>query len=253
MKFTRAIVRKPAKSYPNGITTSDLGKPNYELALEQHHNYCEALIDCGLELDILEPIEKYPDSCFVEDTAVIGGNFAVIALSGDYRRKGESAEMLPVVQNYRSIFPILHPGSLDGGDIMQIEDTFYIGVSNRTNIIGAEQFSNIVQRNGYKAIVMDTGAMLHLKTGVNYLGDNTVILQEEVQNHPNFESFERLIVKPSEAYAANSLRINDYVLVPAGFNFTCEQIQQKGFDVLEVDVSEFQKMDGGLSCLSLRF
>jgi len=253
MRFTKAIVRKPGKSYPNGITTSNLGKPDYQLALKQHQNYCKALQDCGLQVITLEALEQYPDSCFVEDTAVVTEKMGIISRPGDERRRGEETIILPELEKHLPLEKIEYSGTLDGGDILQIKDKFYIGISDRTNLLGAEQFGKIVQKYGYKAITVNTGNMLHLKTGVNYLGNNVIIVQEAFANNKAFEKYEKIIVDPSENYAANSLKINDYIIVPKGFNKTIKKIKNKGFTVVELNVSEFEKMDGGLSCLSLRF
>lgn len=253
MDFTHAIVRIPPKSYLNGITTSHLGTPDYHLAIKQHVAYVKALLDAGVIVKELQALEEFPDSCFVEDTAVLTSEFAVVSNPGDKRRNGEAAEMSQTLRNYFEPFEIKSPGTLDGGDIMQADDIFYIGVSERTNRNGAEQLSMIVEEQGYQSFIVDVGDVLHLKTGVNYLGNNIMIMQEVFAQHPLFFQYEKIIVKPDEEYAANSLRINDRVFVPAGNPDTAQQIKAHDLKVIELEMSEFQKMDGGLSCLSLRF
>ncbi|PLX22593.1 MAG: N(G),N(G)-dimethylarginine dimethylaminohydrolase [Marinilabiliales bacterium] len=251
--FTRAIVRKPAETFANGITTANLGKPDINLALKQHEAYCEALIKCGLELTVLDPNPKFPDSCFVEDTAVVTRDFGVIARPGDPRRLGEEVEIQKVLEPMLTLCYIEEPGKLDGGDIMQADNRFFIGLSNRTNLAGSKQLKNIVSKYNYEAYSIPVCNLLHFKTGVNYLGDNNLLIHKDFCSKDDFKSYNQIVIEDDEEYAANSLRVNDYVLVPKGFPKTKASIENLGYQVIEVDLSEYQKMDGGLSCLSLRF
>ncbi|MHA1646412.1 MAG: arginine deiminase family protein, partial [Promethearchaeota archaeon] len=148
---------------------------------------------------------------------------------------------------------ITEPGTLEGGDIMRIENHYYIGLSNRTNSKGAKQLIKILQQYGYEGTVVPLKEMLHLKTGVNYLGNNIVLVSGEFITHKEFQKFEKIIVQPDEEYAANCVRINDFVLMPAGFPKLKDELLKKDFQIIELEMSEFQKLDGGLSCLSLRF
>ena len=251
--FTRAIVRKPAHTFPEGITTSNLGKPDYNLALKQHEAYCNALIKCGLELTILDPDPNFPDSCFVEDTAVVTKDFGVIARPGNKKRLGEEVEIKKVLEPILPLYSITEPGTLDGGDIMQADNHFYIGLSGRTNLPGSRQLSDFLIEHNYKATVIPICNILHFKTGVNYLGDNNLLVQESVCSLNDLRSFNMIVIDREEDYAANCLRINDYVLVPKGFPKVKANIDALGYKIIELEMSEFQKMDGGLSCLSLRF
>lgn len=251
--FTKAIVRKPAETYANGITTSNLGKPNYNLTLKQHEAYCEALVKCGLELIVLEADPRYPDSCFVEDTAIVTKEFGVISRPGDERRLGEEIEIEKVLKPLMKLHHITAPATLDGGDVMQADNRFYIGVSKRTNLAGAKQLTEIVKQYNYDAYSIPVCSLLHFKTGVNYLGDNNLLIHKEFCSQDDFKSFNGIYIDENEEYAANSLRINDYVLVPKGFPNTKKSIEELGYKIIELELSEFQKMDGGLSCLSIRF
>lgn len=251
--FTKAIVRKPAETFANGITTATLGAPDYQLALKQHEAYCEALIKCGLELTVLDASPEFPDSCFVEDAAILTKEFGVIARPGDPRRLGEEKEIEEVLKPLLKLHRIEEPGFLDGGDIMLADSTFYIGLSTRTNLSGSKQLHKIVEQYNCKAYSIPVCNLLHFKTGVNYLGENNLLVHKDFYSKDDFKSFNRIAIDPEEAYAANSLRINDYVLVPKGFPKTKASIEKLGFSVIELDLSEYQKMDGGLSCLSLRF
>lgn len=251
--FTRAIVRKPAHTYANGITTSNLGRPDYKVALKQHEAYCQALIKCGLELIILDADPNFPDSCFVEDTAVVTKDFGIITRPGDQRRLGEEVEIKKVLEPLLKLHYIEEPGTLDGGDIMQADKKFYVGLSNRTNLSGSKQLKEILTSYNYDVFSIPVCNLLHFKTGVNYLGENNLILHREFCSKDDFKIYSQIIVDTDEEYAANSLRVNDFVLVPKGFPKIKSKIQNLGYKIIELEMSEFQKMDGGLSCLSLRF
>ena len=251
--FTKAIVRKPAYTFANGITTSNLGKPDINLALKQHEAYCEALIKCGLELIILDADPNFPDSCFVEDTAVVTKDFGIITRPGDKRRLGEELEIKKVLEPLLKLHFIEEPGTLDGGDIMQADKHFYIGLSNRTNLSGSKQLKEILDKYNYEVSAIPMCNILHLKTGINYLGENNVLIQKRFYYLADFENYNKIIIEKDEDYAANCLRVNDYILIPKGFPTTKANIEKLGYNIIELDMSEFQKMDGGLSCLSLRF
>ncbi|XPV77395.1 MAG: dimethylarginine dimethylaminohydrolase family protein [Desulfovibrio sp.] len=251
--FTRAITRTPSRSYVNGITTANLGSPDYDLVLEQHRAYCEALKGLGLDVTTLSPEEEYPDATFVEDTAVVTPEFAVITNPGHAARQGEEKTIEPVLAQYRTLERIQGDGTLDGGDILMVEKHFYIGQSDRTNMEGAEQLGRIVEKYGYTYDIIPVGAGLHFKSSVNYIGKNTVLVTEDFAGHETMSKFTEIVVAPEEEYAANCLLINDSLIVPKGFEKTLGQISGLGLDIIELDVSEFRKMDGGLTCLSLRF
>ncbi len=251
--FTKAIVRKPAETFANGISTAKLDKPDYHLTMKQHEAYCEALIKSGLELTVLDAYPDFPDSCFVEDTAIVTKDFGVIARPGDSRRLGEEKEIMDVLEPIMKLHYIEAPGNVDGGDIMQAEDAFFIGLSTRTNLPGSKQLHKIFAHYNYDVYSIPVCNLLHFKTGVNYLGDNNLLVHRDFCSKEDLKSFNQIVVDKDEAYAANSLRINDYVLVPAGFPKIKSGIEKLDYNLIELDLSEFQKMDGGLSCLSLRF
>lgn len=252
--FENVIVKTPGESYVNGLTTVELGKPIYEKLLEQHASYIEALKKCGVAVTHLPASEAFPDSTFVEDTAVITPEFAVITNPGAASRKDETIEMEEVLKGfYKKLYYITAPGTLEGGDILLAEDHFYIGVSNRTNEEGARQLKEIVESEGYKGTIVPLEKFFHLKTGVTYLGDNRVVVAGEFIDHPLFEAYEKIIVSDEEEYAANCIRVNDYVIIPKGYPETKKKISDAGYKTIELETSELKKHDGGLSCLSLRF
>jgi dimethylargininase len=253
-QFRHAIVKTPGRSLLQGITTWTGAAPDYAKALEQHRAYIQALTDCGLQVIVLAPDEAFPDSTFVEDTAVIAAAGAMITRPGAESRRGETAAIRQALQVFfGDSAEIAAPGTLDGGDVMRLGNHFYIGLSARTNEAGAGQLIAWLRSRGCDGSTIAVGAMLHLKTGMSYLEDDTILLADDFVTQPAFAALQRIAVPAAEAYAANSLRINHCVLTPAGFPQTAEQLRQRGFPVRLLDVSEFRKLDGGLSCLSLRF
>ncbi len=250
-QYTKAIVRQPGKNFADGITTSNLGKPIYEVALEQHNAYCNALRKCGLEVIVLEADERYPDGCFVEDTAVVTSEVAIIARPGDPKRLGEEEKTREILASFKKVEAIQSPGRLDGGDILRVGNHFYIGITGRTNQEGAEQLSKLLSPHGYTASQVLVKNILHLKTGIAYLGNGNFISIEALSGIAGKNNLIEL--EPDEAYSANCLKINDYLLIPKGFPKSKKQIVDLGYNTIEVEMSEFRKMDGGLTCLSLLF
>ena len=255
--FRNIIVKRPCRAVTEGITSApELGKPIYEKALRQHDAYIEALRSCGTQVDILPADEDFPDSCFVEDTAVLTERCAVLTNPGAPTRQRETVSMLPVLKKYYPedrIGYIKAPGTLEGGDVMMVEDHFYVGRSARTNSEGIRQFAAILEKYGYAVSEVPLSQVLHLKTGVNYIGDGTMLVSGEFTDKPAFAQYKKLVIPEEEAYAANCIRVNDRVIMPEGYPRTMALIKDAGFDVICVDTSEFRKIDGGLSCLSLRF
>jgi dimethylargininase len=252
--FTKAIVRTPCKAMINGITTANLGLPNFEKALIQHADYIQALKECGLEVTVLPADENFPDSTFVEDVALLTPHCAILTNPGAATRTQEVISMQPVVNDlYQNIESIKMPGTVEAGDIMMVGDHYYIGLSERTNQIGADQMIAILKKYNMTGSVVSLTEVLHLKTGLGYLEDNNLLACGEFLTKPEFQKYSLLEVDANEAYAANSVWINDIVITPKGFPKTKALIEAAGYKTREVDVSEFQKIDGGLSCLSLRF
>ena len=252
--FTKAIVKTPGKSLINGLTTANLGIPDYQIAIKQHQNYSNAFKKCELEVTILEADENYPDSVFVEDTALLTPNCAIITNPGAPTRKDEIAGMKDLLSGFfENIEEIIEPGTVEAGDIMMVGTHYYIGLSERTNQNGADQLLKILYRYGLTGTTIPLKKMLHLKSGLSYIENNNLLITNEFINEPHFQKFNLILVDDDEGYAANSLWINDSILVPKGFPRTKTKIEQLGYNLIEIDVSEFRKIDGGLSCLSLRF
>lgn len=269
LKFNNVIVKKPCQAMTTGIASGDYpGTPDYALAQKQHDNYISCLEQCGVKATVMPANEQFPDSCFVEDaTVMIPGCCAIITNPGADSRNGEIIEIEPYVKKFFdkegvNLFRITSPGTLDGGDVMMVGDTYYIGESARTNKEGIDQFGEFAAKFGKKTILASMDKGLHLKSGVNYLeispktGKPLYLLNKDFKGHPMFDNdngFDKIYVSEDETYSANCIWMNGTVIVPTGYPQTLKAIQDHGFKTIECDVSEYRKLDGGLSCLSLRF
>lgn len=238
----------------HGLSSAGLGPPDPELALIQHAGYVRALEACGLEVTVLEADDDYPDSTFVEDAALLTRSCAIITQPGAPSRRGETDSIREVLPEfYTEIEEIRAPGTVEGGDIMMVGDHFYIGLSARTNLEGARQLIDHLTRHGLSGSTVSFGELLHLKTGIAYLENDTIAATGEYLEIEEFRKFTRIEIDADEAYAANCLWLNGTVLVAAGFPKAAGKIVASGYEIIAVEVSEFRKLDGGLSCLSLRF
>ncbi len=259
--FSRAIVRPPSANFGAGLTTVNLGKPDYSRALEQHEAYCAALEQCGLALTRVEADPRYADSTFVEDVAVLTTDCAIVMRPGAPSRAGEVVGVREVLEQfYPSLKSIDEPGTVDGGDVCEVVcevgKHFFIGISERTNADGAEQLAALLATCGYTSTlvnVREVKEILHLKSGLAYLGDGRLALIGALADRREFRDYDLVRVDAGEEYAANCVCVNDYVLVVAGYEAFERKLQILGYQTLALDMTEFQKMDGGLSCLSLRF
>ena len=255
--FQHAIVRTPGENFADGLTTSDLGQPDFSKVLAQHDAYCDALERCGLHLTRLDADLEHPDSAFVEDTAVLTAKSAILARPGAASRLGEVAGIRETVERfYSTIHEIKSPGTLDGGDICEAGSHFFIGISHRTNAEGARQLGKFLAAEGYTSSIVDIRGMtsiLHLKSGIAYLDNNNLVVMEELAGRREFAGYNLVRVPAEESYACNCVLVNDRVLLPSGFPRLNAALTSLGYRPLLLDMSEFRKMDGGLSCLSLRF
>lgn len=252
--FTKAIVRIPGKSMVSGISSANLGIPNYELALKQHSAYIDALKSCGLEVIVLPPDENYPDSTFVEDVALLTNKCAIITNPGAKSRKGEVVNIRDIIKKYYSnIEQVKNPGTVEAGDIMMVGSHFFIGLSERTNEDGAKQMISILEKYGKTGSLVNLEKVLHLKTGLAYLENNNLVACGEFLTKNVFKKFNIIEIDESESYSANCIWVNNKVIIPSGYPNAKERILDAGYTIVELDMSEFKKLDGGLSCLSLRF
>jgi dimethylargininase len=238
----------------NGLTTAGRGRPDYKLALRQHTAYVEALKRCGLAVTVLEPDEGHPDSTFVEDTALLIPGAAVITPSGAPSRLGEAATMEPVLARFfGTIERIVHPGTVDSGDVLMAASHCFIGLSRRTNRAGADQLITILQRYGLTGSTVPLQKALHLKSGVACLENDTMVVSGEFVGREEFGRHNQVTADDDESAGANCVWINDTVIMAAGYPKLAGRLAGLRYRLVQLDLSEFEKLDGGASCLSLRF
>lgn len=253
-RFKYAIVRQPAPNFGDGLTTAvGMEPPDPDRMMAQHAAYVALLKELGLFIWPIDADPAFPDGHFVEDTAVVFPEAAVIARPGAPSRRGETEVVAPALAQFRDLHFIEPPGELDGGDVLRVERRFFIGLSHRTNEAGADQMAAILRKYDYAVTPAPVGDGLHLKSGVTHVGDGRLLTTPAFANNAVFYAFEKIIVEPDEAYAANTLLINDHLVMPAGFPKTRRQLEPLGREIRELEMSEARKMDGGLTCLSLRF
>jgi dimethylargininase len=257
LRYTRAIVRPPATTFAQGITSSGLGPPDLDLALEQHEAYCRALERLGVSIQRLPPDPAFPDSTFVEDAAIVTGKEAILTRPGAPSRAGEVASLGDALARW---FPeldrITPPGTLDGGDVCEAGSHFFIGLSHRTNKEGAAQLEAGLAGRGLVSSVIDIRklpGMLHLKTGLSWLGGRRLLAWPSLAGHQALRGWEVVEAPKGEEYAANCIGVNGALIVASGFPRTAALLRGLGHEVVAVDMSEYRKMDGGVSCLSVRW
>lgn len=251
--FTHAICRKPGLNFSHGLTTVPSAKTEYALMLLQHDAYVDALKLLGLQVEVLEPLGEFPDAYFVEDAAIMTAEVAIVTRPGAKSRRGEAAAIEPVIVKHRPVARIEAPGKLDGGDVLFVGRHVLIGVSERSNPEGAEQLGEILEDHGYTWTAVPVAEGLHFKSSVNWVGGKNLLVTEDFAGMDELSAYRQIVVDPAEAYSANVLWINGTLLVPMGYPVTRKKLEALGLPIVELDTSEARKMDGGLTCMSLRF
>ncbi len=247
----RAIVRPPGRRFKSCLSDHPLHHTlDFELALEQHKKYCQTLRDLGLDLIELEPDDEHPDSCFVEDTVVVHGKRAMITRMAKESRRGESVGVESVLNEFKQISSVIAPGTLEGGDVIHLPDSLLCGITKRTNIEGASQMGQWLE-TPVKHI--EDSNIMHIKSHVTYLDRNTIILNPRYVDDPVLESYTKIVLPTEETHSANTLTIGDVVIMSARHTISSQLVKEAGFDVIQLDMSEFEKCDGALTCLSIIF
>lgn len=251
--FDSAIVRIPAPSVVNGL--SDRGaKPDFEGVLAEHRAYVAALEAAGIVVDILAPLDAFPDSIFVEDPAFVLPEGAILLRPGAPTRMGEVAAIEPALKRHFDQVLTLPDGFADGGDILITPAEILIGLSARTDLAGAEAFVAQVERLGRRARIAQTPpGTLHFKTASSLLAEDCVVVTPALAATGVFAGLDVLVTPEGEEAGANLLRVNETVLVGAAYPRMAELIAARGLEVVPLDVSEIAKIDAGLSCMSLRW
>ncbi|MBV9549593.1 MAG: dimethylarginine dimethylaminohydrolase [Alphaproteobacteria bacterium] len=253
--FSHAITRAPGTSVIHGLRT-DLGvAPDYEGIAAEHGAYVAALRDLGLTVDVLPPLEDYPDSIFVEDPALVFSEGAILLRPGAPSRLGERDDMRrALARHFEHIAELAEGENADGGDVLVTPSMVFIGLSQRTNTAGATALCRHLSALGRAARVVATPAgVLHLKTACALLAVDTVLVTPAMAASGVFSGFRLLLTPDGEEGAANALRLHDTVLVSDAYPCTIELLNQEGFRVRPLCVRQIAKLDAGLSCLSLRW
>ncbi|MEO5615905.1 MAG: dimethylarginine dimethylaminohydrolase [Cypionkella sp.] len=254
--FSHAITRRPSTSIIAGLRAVDTGTPDLALMQAHHADYIAALRSTGAEVVELGALEAFPDSVFVEDTALCLPKGAVVMRPGAPSRLGEAAEMAPHLEAlYGEVRQIEGADSfIEGGDILTTETEILVGRSARTNAAGVAELARLVADWGYKVReVFTPPGVLHFKTDCSLLDAETILSTKRLAESGCFDGYKVIYVANGEEACANSIRFNDLVIMPAGFPKTRTVVEQAGYKVREIGNSECAKIDGGMSCLSLRF
>jgi dimethylargininase len=253
--FTTAIVREPGKSVVAGLKSDSKAVPSYEGVLAAHRAYVDALAEAGLSVDILPPLEALPDSVFVEDTALTLAEGAILLRPGAPSRLAERDEVRGALARHFADVVELGAGEYaDGGDVLITPETVFVGLSARTNRMGAESLLRHLAGFGRQGrIVATPAAVLHLKSACALLSEDTIVATPALAASGIFDGFRLLVTPEGEEGAANLLRLNNLVLVGNSYLRTAEAVAKSGLDVKLLPVGEIAKLDAGLSCMSLRW
>ena len=247
----RALVREPGKLFPKCISSHPMRHTiNIERARAQHRAYCDTLSDLGLEVIHLPREDRFADSCFIEDTAVIVGKKALICRLAKTSRQGEEEAVEVKLREHLSTSRVVAPGTVEGGDVIHLQTNLICGITQRTNKVGIQQLEKFL---GVPVEAIENPQIIHLKSHVTNLRQYTFVATKSMAQHQTLKGFEILIVPDKEQYAANTLTIGDTVLIPKGYPQTKSLIKKAGFTVVPLDMSEFAKCEGALTCLSLFF
>lgn len=253
--FTRAITRMPSDSVVNGLRAEDIGTPDFGQLFVAHADYILALKRADVEVTELDPADDFPDAVFVEDTTLCLPQGAVLLRPAAPSRAGEVAQIAAAVRaHFDTVSELEGPGHVEGGDILFTGREVLVGRSARTDAAGIEELRKIVTQWGHtlREIAVPDG-VLHFKTDCSLLDAETVLSTKRLADSGCFDGYRVLHAAEGEEAAANAIRVNDVVIFPADFPRTAEMLQSEGYQLIEVDNSQFAKLDGGMSCLSLRF
>ena len=253
--FSDAIVRTPGRSVVRGIRDDPKTVPDFDRVASEHRGYVNALRTVGLKVEVLPPLEAFPDSVFVEDPALVFPNGAILLRPGAPTRVGENEAIRSILkQRFETVLELAERECVDGGDVLVTPEMVYVGLSARTNREGAEALGKLLDHLGLNARMVETPkGVLHLKSGVALLDEETLLASAEIAQSGMFGGFEIIALAPGEECAANAVRIRDVVFVNAGFPRVVDRLVGKGFRVKPLQIPEVMKLDAGLSCMSLRW
>ena len=252
--FNSAMVRLPGKSVVKGLRAHPGPAPTFEKVLAEHAAYIEALRNAGVRVTVLDALEQFPDSIFVEDPALVFSAAAVLLRPGAPTRLAEAEALSPSLAARFPTLLRLGEGHADGGDILMTPQGAFIGLSARTDESGAAALQSLLASIGIGSQVVGTPrGTLHLKSDCALIAEDTVLATEELAESGLFDGFRVLVVPPDERAAANAVRVNDVVLLKAGCPRTADMLGKHGLAVVPLPVTEIATIDAGLSCMSLRW
>lgn len=226
---------------------------NVERASAQHRQYEDSLATLGCQIHRLPAEPDLPDSVFVEDTAIVLEELAIITRPGAVSRRPETSSVAAALQTYRKLATVKAPGTLDGGDVLRVGKTLFIGLSGRSNPAGLEQVRALVEPLGYTVREVGVKGCLHLKSAVTQVAPDILLINRAWVDASTFGSMRLIDVDPSEPFAANALLLGNTVVFPAAYPRTRKRLEQYGISVRAVDVSELAKAEGGVTCCSVIF
>ncbi|WP_077148009.1 arginine deiminase family protein [Sphingopyxis sp. KK2] len=252
--FTHAITRTPAPSAVKGIRADGGPDPDFPALATEHDAYLATLRELGLNLTVLPPLDAFPDALFVEDVALTFPEGAILLRPGAATRAGEVAYIGEALAAHHDRVLELTVGHVDGGDVLRLADRVVIGLSARTNRVGAEQLATLLADLGYRAEIADTPpGVLHFKTGCGLIDAETIFAVPALADCPQFAGLEVVVTPPGEEEAANLLRINDSLLVGDRWPATHALLSARGLAIRPLATREIARIDAGLSCMSLRW
>ena len=253
IRFRQALVRRPSSSVVDGLRVVDGPDPDFGRFLAEHAGYCDALRSAGVTVEVLDELPAHPDGVFVEDAALCIGTHAVVLRPGAPSRRAEADAIAPDLASRFATVERVERGFVDGGDVLVTADEVLVGLSSRTDAVGAAALRDALAPTGVAVRVVETPAdVLHFKTDCAVIDDRTVFATARLATSGCFDGYEVLVGPPGEEAAANLIRVNDVVITRAGFPATAAALVDAGYEVVAVDADEAARIDGGLSCMSLR-
>ncbi len=249
-----ALTHRPSPSLSECVLTFvEREKIDYARARRQHRQYCDTLRACGARVIVLSANDEFPDGVFVEDAAVVLDEIAVLTSTGNQSRRKELQNLEPQIARYRPLRRIQPPATIEGGDVLRVAKTLYVGLSTRTNSLGLQSLRAFAGPYGYRVVPVAVQGCLHLKTACTALDDETILMNPAWVDASGFEDFRVLSVPPDEPWGANVLRIGNNLLMHSGFPRSLDMVRGMNFNLTAVDISEFSKAEAGLTCMSLIF
>lgn len=249
-----ALVRDPSPEMERcALTFIERVPINFDVAVRQHQSYIEQLRKLGLHVAVAPALASCPDCVFVEDAAIVFDELSILTRIGNETRRAEHDGVVDYLPKDRPLHRIDTPGTIDGGDVVRVDKTLYVGISRRTNTAATEQLRQLLFPHGYTVLDVPIAGCLHLKTGCSYLGGNTLLINGDWIPRSAFPEFDFIEIPREEPFAANVLKIGNTLVCASSAPKTNQLLRSNGFDIAEIDISEYQKAEAGVTCMSIVF